>query len=84
MDQLAAEAIQVPIPPDSSKRKALGQGGTVDATPGCVTVLAPELGGWLYRKRHQTIEPVFAQIKYNRKITGSNEEAAPRCAVNGD
>ncbi len=31
-------------------------------------VLASELGGQLYRRRSPTIEPVFAQIKFNRKI----------------
>jgi hypothetical protein len=31
-------------------------------------LLAGELGGRLYRRRSPTIEPVFAQIKFNRKI----------------
>ena len=31
-------------------------------------LLATELGRETFRKRHQTIEPVFGQIKYNRRI----------------
>jgi len=47
-------------------------------------LLAGELGGGLYRRRSPTIEPVFAQIKFNRKIDASSDEAAPRHARNGD
>ncbi len=31
-------------------------------------VIASEAGGELYRKRQGMIEPVFAQVKFNRKI----------------
>ena len=32
------------------------------------SILATELGGGLYRKRQGMIEPVFGDIKFNRRI----------------
>jgi hypothetical protein len=67
MESIVADGIQVLIPPDS--------GGREDARPGWEgglyafmrRVLASEHGQALYAKRKQTIEPVFGQIKHNRK-----------------
>jgi len=68
MDQLAAEGIQVLIPPDASKRKGTRPGWDGGRYSWMRHLLAGELGGGLYRRRSPTIEPVFAQIKFNRKI----------------
>jgi len=62
MDDLGASGIAVPIPPDSGKRKRKGttrrgwQGGRYEWMR---RVLTTELGERLYRKRSQTVEPMF-------------------------
>jgi hypothetical protein len=69
MDAVAASGIQVLIPPDSGKRKRNGtprrgwQGGRYEWMR---RVLATELGERLYRKRSQTVEPMFGHTKHNR------------------
>jgi len=68
MDQLAADGIQVLIPPDAAKRKGTRPGWDGGRYAWMRGLLAGELGGGLYRRRSPTIEPVFAQIKFNRKI----------------
>jgi hypothetical protein len=68
MDQLAADGIQVLIPPDASKRKGTRPGWDGGRYAWMRQVLASECGSRLYRRRSPTIEPVFAQIKFNRKI----------------
>ena len=68
MDELAAEGIPVLIPPDSSKRKTPRPGWDGGRYAWMRRLLASEPGRELYSKRHQTIEPVFGQIKFNRKI----------------
>ena len=68
MDELAAQGIPVLVPPDSTKRKTARPGWDGGRYSWMRRLLATESGRELYRKRHQTIEPVFGQIKYNRKI----------------
>jgi transposase len=68
MDELAAQGIPVLIPPDSTKRKTPRPGWDGGRYAWMRRLLATESGRELYRKRHQTIEPVFGQIKYNRRI----------------
>jgi hypothetical protein len=68
LDQLAAEGSQVLIPPDAAKRKGTRPGWDGGRYSWMRHLLASELGGGLYRRRSATIEPVFAQIKFNRKI----------------
>ncbi|MGZ6576584.1 MAG: transposase [Solirubrobacteraceae bacterium] len=68
MDELAAQGIPVLIPPDSTKRKTPRPGWDGGRYAWMRRLLATELGRELYSKRHQTIEPVFGQIKYNRRI----------------
>jgi transposase len=73
MDQLAIRGVAVLIPPDSGKRK----GNRTDQRPGwdggryswMRQLLASDHGGELYRKRKQSIEPVFGHTKHNRKFT---------------
>jgi transposase len=68
MDKLAADGIQVLIPPDASNRKDPRPGWHGGRYSWMRHLLATELGGQLYRKRQGMIEPVFADLKFNRKI----------------
>jgi hypothetical protein len=56
------------IPPDTSRQRTTRrnwQGGHYDFMG---YVLASERGGELYRKRQSMIEPVFAQVKFDRGL----------------
>jgi transposase len=69
MDDLTARhGIQVLIPPDSGKRKGERPGWTGGRYSFMRRVLASDLGKQLYGKRQKSIEPVFGQIKHNRKF----------------
>jgi transposase len=67
MDDLAAQGITVLIAPDSTKRQGARPGWDGGRYSFMRQVLAGP-GREHYRKRHKTIEPVFGQIKFNRKI----------------
>jgi hypothetical protein len=67
MDELAAQGIVVLIPPDSSKRETARPGWDGGRYSFMRHVLAGP-GREHYQKRRKTVEPVFAQIKFNRKI----------------
>ena len=66
---IANKHIQVLIPPDGSgsgKQRAGWSGGRYSWMR---YVLASTLGEQLYRKRMQTIEPVFGHTRHNRGVT---------------
>jgi transposase len=68
MQRITDRGIEVLIPPDTSRRRATRRnwdGGCYDEMR---EVLASERGGALYRKRQPMIEPVFAQMKFNRGL----------------
>jgi Transposase domain (DUF772)/Transposase DDE domain len=67
MDDLAAQGITVLVAPDSTKRRGARPGWDGGRYDFMRQVLAGP-GREHYRKRHKTIEPVFGQIKFNRKI----------------
>ena len=67
-DVIAEHGIQVLIPPDSGKRKGERPGWTGGRYSFMRRVLATDLGRELYRKRQQSIEPVYGHTKHNRKI----------------
>jgi hypothetical protein len=67
IDELAAQGMTVLIPPDSSKRKTARPGWDGGRYRFMREVLAGP-GREHYQKWRKTIEPVFAQIKFNRKI----------------
>ena len=69
MDDVAAQGITVLIPPDSGKRQGERPGWTGGRYTWMRRVLATDLGDKFYRKRRQTIEPVFGHTKHNRKFT---------------
>src|SRR3954470_362729 len=68
MQRIAERGIEVLIPPDTSRRRTTRRncdGGRYDEMR---QLLASERGGELYRKRQPMIEPVFAQMKFNRGL----------------
>ena len=66
MDELAGDGVQVLIPPDSGKRKGTRPGWQGGRYAFMRRVLETELGRSLYRKRAQTVEPLFGHTKHNR------------------
>jgi transposase len=68
MDALARRGIQVLIPADASKRRGARPGWEGGRYACMRSVLETELGKQLYGKRQETIEPVFANTKFNRRI----------------
>jgi transposase len=69
MDSLAADGIQVLIPPDAKKRQGARRGWQGGRYQWMRRVLSTELGQRLYRTRSQTAEPMFGHTKHNRKMS---------------
>jgi hypothetical protein len=68
MARVVDRGIQVLVAPDSSRKRPKRRnwdGGHYDFMR---RVLATERGGGLYRRRQPMIEPVFAQVKFNRGL----------------
>jgi len=68
MQRITDQGIEVLIPPDTSRKRTTRRnwdGGRYDEMR---EVLASERGSELYRKRQPMIEPVFAQMKFNRGL----------------
>jgi transposase len=68
MERIVDRGVQVLIPPDTSRRRTTRRswdGGHYDFMR---RVLATDRGGSLYRRRQPMIEPVFAQMKFNRGL----------------
>src|ERR671919_2351476 len=68
MQRIVDRGIEVLVPPDTSRRRTTRRnwdGGRYDQMR---ELLASERGGELYRKRQPMIEPVFAQMKFNRGL----------------
>jgi hypothetical protein len=65
MDQLARRGIKVLIPPDAGKRKGARPGWTAAATHSLRRMLETNAGAALYGRRQMTIEPVFANTRFN-------------------
>jgi transposase len=68
MESIVSRGTQVLIPPDSGLRKGARPGWDKGLYAFMRRVLATEHGAELYRKRHTTVEPVFAQMKFNRRL----------------
>ena len=68
MDALAGRGIQVLIPPDAGKRKGARPGWDGGRYAFMRRVLETDLGKQLYGQRQVTIEPVFANTKFNRRL----------------
>jgi transposase len=79
MDAVASRGIQVLIPPDAGKRKGTRPGWDGGRYAFMRRVLETELGKQLYGKRQGTIEPVFANTKFNRRIDRFSRRGRSAC-----
>ena len=68
IDSVAARGIAVLIPPDSRNRKTARPGWQEGRYAWMRRLLQTELGERLYRKRSQTVEPMFGHTKHNRSF----------------
>ena len=68
MESIVSRGTQVLIPPDSGLRKGARPGWDKGLYAFMRRVLGREHGAELYRKRQATIEPVFAPMKFNRRL----------------
>jgi transposase len=68
MDQLAGRGIKVLVAPDAGKRRGARPGWNGGRYAFMRRVLETDAGAALYRKRQVTIEPVFANTKFNRRL----------------
>jgi hypothetical protein len=68
MENVVSRGIQVLIPPDSGLRQSARPGWDGGLYAFMRRVLSTDHAKALYRKRHATIEPVFGQMKFNRRF----------------
>ena len=79
MESIVSQGIQVLIPPDAGKRKGTRPGWDGGPYAFMRRVLETTLGNALYRKRQVTVEPVFAHIKFNRRIDRFQRRGRSAC-----
>jgi transposase len=68
MENVVCRGIQVLIPPDSGLRTSARPGWDGGLYAFMRRVLSTDHAKALYRKRHATVEPVFGQMKFNRRL----------------
>ena len=68
IESIVSDGIQGLVPPDGGLREGARPGWEKGMYAFMRRVLASEGGHALYKHRKATVEPVFAQIKFNRKI----------------
>jgi hypothetical protein len=68
MENVVNQGIPVLIPPDSGVRKGTRPGWNTGLYAFMRRVLASERGQAIYRRRMTTVEPVFGQMKFNRRF----------------
>jgi transposase len=68
IENVVGRGIQVLIPPDSGLRTSARPGWDGGLYAFMRRVLSTDQGKALYRKRHVTVEPVFGQMKFNRRL----------------
>ena len=66
MESIIADGIQVLVPPDGGLNKNTRAGWNEGMYSFMRRVLSSDYGGELYKHRKATVEPVFAQNKFNR------------------
>jgi transposase len=66
MESIVSDGIQVLVPPDAGLREGTRPGWDGGAYAFMRRVLASDAGHELYKHRKATVEPVFAQNKFNR------------------
>jgi len=72
-------SVQVLVPPDAKKRKGARPGWDGGLYSFMRRVLATDLGAGLYRKRRVMIEPVFGDVKFNRRIDRFQRRGRSAC-----
>jgi transposase len=68
MQTITEQGIEVLVPPDSGLRQTSRPGWDDGHYEAMRQLLATERGRELYRQRQPTVEPVYGQIKHNRRI----------------
>ena len=68
MESVVSRGIEVLVPPDGGLRKGTRPGWNKGLYAFMRRVLATDQGQAIYRKRQATVEPVFAQMKFNRRL----------------
>ena len=68
MENIVSDGIQVLVPPDAGLREDIRPGWDKGPYAFMRMVLASEFGHELYKHRKATVEPVFAQNKFNRNF----------------
>jgi transposase len=66
IESIVSDGIQVLVPPDAGLREGTRPGWDEGMYAFMRRVLATDYGGELYKHRKATVEPVFAQNKFNR------------------
>ena len=67
MEQIVSRGITVIIPPDAKNRDGQRPGWNKGLYAFMRNVISSEAGGQLYRQRQALVEPVFGDIKFNRR-----------------
>jgi hypothetical protein len=84
MEDIVTRGIQVLVPPDANKRKGPRPEWDGGLYAFMRRVLATDLGAGLYGKRRVMIEPVFGDMKFNRRIDRFQRRGrSPRAARSG-
>jgi transposase len=68
MEAIVSRGIQVIVRPDAAKRRSPRPGWQGGLYAFMRRVLETERGGRLYRRRQAMVEPVFGDLKFNRRI----------------
>ncbi len=79
MEHVVGRGIPVLIPPDSSLRKGARPGWNGGLYAFMRRVLATDHAKDLYRKRKTTVEPVFGQMKFNRRFDRFQRRGRAAC-----
>ena len=79
MEHITGRGIPVLVPPDADKRKGTRPGWDGGPYAFMRAVLETELGKTLYRKRQETVEPVFANTKFNRRFDRFQRRGKAAC-----
>lgn len=80
LENLAARGIQPLVPPDGqNSKRSIGKNRKGPRYDFMRRAIASERGRALYSQRKHTIEPIFGQIKHNRKISRFQRRGINAC-----
>ena len=83
MENVVSDGIQVLVPPDAGLREGTRPGWDKGAYAFMRRVLSSDAGHELYKHRKATVEPVFAQNKFNRGIRRFQRRGRAAARSNG-